>query len=130
MQRSQIDLAWWPLRKDTSSIPELMDGLNATEPCGCHLQAIWGCARYDDGFRKDFDDLLHRKHGKGDGYKGQYITGTIVSVKHSERIIEELKKRGFKLLGTQPGAHPEHYDGAYDMELWGLGFTLPGEKEK
>lgn len=99
---------------------------------GCHLQAISGV---DGAFSmpssaKTFDELCKQGHGKGDGYRGQYITGTIVSVtvghpcSNAEETLAGLKKRGFKLLGIQDGAH-----GSYKMHLYGLGFTLPKEKK-
>jgi hypothetical protein len=100
----------------------------------CHLQAVYpvgGCLHIPT-FMEEFKKLLQRGHGKGDGYKGQYITGTIVSICTSDNKTEEtrkiLKELGFKLLGIQEGAHSNIYN-KYKAELWGLGFKLP-TKEK
>lgn len=101
------------------------------EPCGCHLQAISsvnGCFSIASS-AASFDKLLEPNHNQGDGYKGAYFTGTIVSIADYggdslyTSTSKELEKRGFQLLGTQPGAH-----GTYKMRLWGKGFTLPGKK--
>lgn len=97
------------------------------EPFGCHCQAIssvGGCFNFPAG-AKAFDDLLKRNHGRGDGYKGQYFTGTLVSIYEDKKTEAELIKRGFKLLGIQAGAH-----GTYRMMLYGLGFKLPNEKKE
>lgn len=107
-----------------------IDSFPVSTPMGCHLQAIngvQGVFAWPAG-AAEFDRLLTHGHGKGP-FKGLHFTGTIVSIQTNsgdlyEKTVEELKKRGFQLLGTQPGAH-----GAYKMELWGEGFTLP-EKEK
>src|SRR5271157_1751085 len=96
------------------------------EPCGCHLQVIkqvGGCFGWPSG-ADSFDKLLVQNHGQGDGYKGQYFTGTIVSFRDEDaKTVTELKKRGFIHLGTQDGAH-----GSYKMLLYGKGFTLPEGK--
>ena len=97
----------------------------ANTPLGCHLQAINSVAGiFDYGRIADFDILLKRGHGVGI-YNGVYFTGTICSVasNSSAKTFDELEKRGFVILGTQPGAH-----GNYKMVLYGLGFTLPGKK--
>lgn len=101
---------------------EEMQTLNARTPLGCHLQLIESVGGAFDwaGGVKEFDSLLKKSHGQSEGYD-DYFTGTIVSISQSDRkTIKELKKRGFKLLGTQRGGH-----GAYRMGLWGKGFTLP-----
>src|ERR1700758_3996600 len=100
---------------------EIVRPLELKEPIGCHLQAIGsvgGCFEWGNG-AAEFDKYLKRNHGLGNGYRGAYFTGTIVSISDSpyyDRTREELKKRGFIHLATQPGAH-----GAYKMQLWSLG---------
>jgi hypothetical protein len=96
------------------------------DPIGCHLQAIYsvaGCFDIVTG-AKAFDTLLEHNHGSG-VFGGAHFTGTIVSIRlPDEKTIAALEKRGFKLLGTQEGAH-----GDYEMALYGLGFTLPRTKK-
>lgn len=105
--------------------------ITTQEPMGCHLQAIGGvdgCFSFKSG-ADQFDRLLERNHGQGDGFRGEYFTGTIVSISDDSpqfaATVKELKSRGFKLLGTQSGAH-----GSYKMCLYGKGFTLPAKKTK
>jgi hypothetical protein len=110
--------------------------LQVHEPVGCHLQAIsnvGGCFNWGGG-GEEFDRLMQRNHGVGHDnkdadpedyqYLGRHFTATIVSIRYGqEGTQKELKKRGFVLLGIQPGAH-----GGYKMELWGHGFTIPAKE--
>ena len=96
------------------------------EHMGCHLQAIGGVGptlTMASG-RAQLEKLLERNHGMGNGYKGQYFTASIVSIRAENAadraVLEEL---GFKLLGIQQGAH-----GTYKMALYGKGFELPESK--
>jgi hypothetical protein len=100
--------------------------MTTTEPCGCHLQSIGGVggfAAYPSG-GNSLKALLKQKHGQGDGYKGQYFTATICSINENAADEKALVELGFKLLGTQKGAH-----GDYKMRLYGIGFALPSEEK-
>lgn len=108
-----------------------LEKLKCSNPIGCHLDAIDGvgnCFFSQEGI-DEFNALMKKEHGLGFDFKGKYTTGTIVSVGDNlsafTYIVRQLTKRGFKLLGTQPGAHPEN--GEYKMYLFGRGFTRPGE---
>jgi hypothetical protein len=112
-------------------VPKAEPAITTNEPFGCHLQSINGVggSLTTPAMKAAFDALLKQNHGQGNGYKGQYFTGTIVSFATNcpsfKATVEALKERGFKHLGTQKGAH-----GTYKMVLYGLGFELPSEEKK
>ena len=99
---------------------------------GCHIQTIknvGGLLSLGEHLAT-FKALLQQGHHQGDGYKGIYITGTVVSIAdHSgydyPGTTKILKELGFIELGVQQGAH-----GDYKMHLWGHGFTLPKGESK
>jgi hypothetical protein len=112
----------------------------------CALQCVGSAAALLRSFPDAFDKAMQRSHGLGDGYKGSYFTASIVVLSHYleggqyikdypnlceayENAITKLKERGWKYLASFPGAHPEHRDGPYKMEIWGSeSFELPKEK--
>jgi hypothetical protein len=116
-----------PLENDPESKEPIKLDVNC--PVGCHLQTINGVggALNMPSALAMFDKLLKRGHGEGVTYAGMHFTGTLVSFSDNcncKQTIEILEERGFKYMGSQPGAH-----GSYRMLLYGLGFTLPGEEK-
>lgn len=101
--------------------------------CIKHIYEMGNPNAYAQTALKQFDALCQKNHGHGDGYRGEYITATIAVLVKQERDYYEatstiLKNKGWKLLGTFPGAHPENF-GEYEMELWGSpSFRLPEVK--
>lgn len=105
-----------------------LDHLRCSNPIGCHLQAINNVSNliFNRKAIKEFDALQKPFHGLGEDFKGEWFTGSILSIgdnlPHFKAAKHFLEERGFQVLGTQHGAH-----GDYKMYLFGKGFTLPGE---
>lgn len=103
-------------------------------PGTCALQVIYYADTlvqmdaYNKREAKKFDTLCEPGHGTGQ-YKTAYITGSIMTISDVDEVeykelTDLLIKKGWKELGSWPGAHGNY--GEYQMHLWGSpSFKLP-----